>query len=98
MRELWRQRPRRGVLQKFAGDASARYLDPNVDEKQCFSWSDGLDADEETSCGFQAGALVADLCESVGWAPVFQYSVRRFEHIVTKEARPICTLVRRLAA
>ena len=98
MRELWRQRLRRGVLQKFAGDASAREPDPNVDEKQCFSWSDGLDADEETSCGFQAGALVADLCESVGWAPVFQYSVRRFEHIVTKEARPICTLVRRLAA
>ena len=29
---------------------------------------------------------------------MFQYSVRRLEHIVTKEARPICTLVRRLAA
>ena len=29
---------------------------------------------------------------------LFHYSVRRHEHIVTKEARPICTLVRRLAA
>ena len=42
--------------------------------------------------------MIEDLCESVGWAPVFQYSVRRFERIVTKEARPICTPVRRLAA
>ena len=38
------------------------------------------------------------LCDAVGCSPLFQYSVRRSEHIVTKEARPICTLVRRLAA
>ena len=29
---------------------------------------------------------------------MFRYTVRRSEHIVTKEARPICTLIRHLAS
>ena len=88
-REIWRQRPRRGVGQSYeqtlGRDVSA---DCAVD-----SSSDSDVDDHPVRCTWSS-----ELCDAVGWTPVFQYSVRRSEHIVTKEARPICTLVRKLAA
>ena len=89
-REIWRQRPRRGVGQRYAGDVGVKTNE----------WAD-LVAEVESEAEDAAIPPVcwsSDLCGSVGWQPVFQYSLRRSEHIVTKEARPICTLMRRLAA
>ena len=55
-----------------------------------------VDSDSEENCG--DGRWASELCSAVGWQPVFRYTVRRSEHIVTKEARPICTLIRHLAS
>ena len=84
VREIWRQRPRRGVLQRYAGDDD--------------SAGDGSDIATPTDRAPKPESWSAQLSNALGWKPLFQYSVRRHEHIVTKEARPICTLVRRLAA
>ena len=84
VREIWRQRPRRGVQQRYAGDDD--------------SAGDGSDIATPTDRAPKAESWSAQLSNALGWEPLFQYSVRRHEHIVTKEARPICTLVRRLAA
>ena len=98
VREIWRQRPRRGVLQRYAGeDQSDACLPSNFNGKEGAVSADN-GADEEAPDAMRAGVWAAELCEAVGWEPLFHYSVRRHEHIVTKEARPICTLVRRLAA
>ena len=84
VREIWRQRPRRGVQQRYAGDDD--------------SAGDGSDIATPTDRAPKAESWSAQLSNALGWEPLFQYSVRRHEHIVTREARPICTLVRRLAA
>ena len=89
VRELWRQRPRRGVGQRYAGAA-----DNLVDDAS--SACVGSEA-ANTQGDEAASTWSAELCNAVGWEPVFKYSVRRSEHIVTKEARPICTIVRQLA-
>ena len=89
-REIWRQRPRRGVGQRYAGDVGVKTNE----------WADFV-AEVESEAEDAAIPPVcwsSDLCGSVGWQPVFQYSLRRSERIVTKEARPICTLMRRLSA
>ena len=86
------------MLQRYAGeDQSDACLPLNFHgEEGAVSADNG--ADEEAPDAMRAGVWAAELCEAVGWEPLFHYSVRRHEHIVTKEARPICTLVRRLAA
>ena len=88
VREIWRFRPRRGVGQRF-------------DREACNSGDEGSevqsDSGSESSQASHDGRWAAELCIAVGWQPVFRYSVRRCEH-VTKEARPICTLIRRLAS
>ena len=88
-RELWRQRPRRGVGQRYLGES---------DEGAVMSSELGSDSESDTQESGATSSWSAELCDAVGWAPVFKYGVRRCEHIVTKEARPICTLIRRLAA
>ena len=55
------------------------------------------DESDSESTGSSCGRWSADLCSAVGWQPVFRYTARRGEHIVTKEARPICTLYARQA-
>ena len=88
-RELWRQRPRRGVGQRYLGES---------DEGAVMSSALGSDSESDTQESGATSSWSAELCDAVGWAPVFKYGVRRCEHIVPKEARPICTLIRRLAA
>ena len=60
--------------------------------------ADESDDNSETEEGCGDGRWASELCCAVGWQPVFRYTVRRHEHIVTKEARPICTLIRHLAS
>ena len=93
-REIWRQRPRRGVGQRYAGEAAFRV----ADEEDLASADESGDESEAAEAERERASWASELCEAVGWQPVFQYSLRRCEHIVTKEARPICTLVRSLAA
>ena len=93
-REIWRQRPRRGVGQRYAGEAAFRV----ADEEDLASVDESGDESEAAEAERERASWASELCEAVGWQPVFQYSLRRCEHIVTKEARPICTLVRSLAA
>ena len=88
-RELWRQRPRRGVGQRYGGDAGHE-LDDAAETT--------LESDSESDPPLAPLSWSSELCKAVGWTSAVQYSLRRSEHIVTKEARPICTLVRRLAA
>ena len=88
-RELWRQRPRRGVGQRYMGEPDN--FAGAVSES-------GSDSELGEQGSRATSTWSSELCDAVGWAPVFKYGVRRCEHIVTKEARPICTLVRRLAA
>ena len=88
-RERWRQRPRRGVGQRYGGDAGHDFDD---------AAETTLESDSESDPPLAPLSWSSELCKAVGWTSVFQYSLRRSEHIVTKEARPICTLVRRLAA
>ncbi len=89
VREIWRHRPRRGIGQAY-DDAAVAAEEPVSAE------SDGASSAADSVP--QGGRWAAELCSAVGWEPLFRYSARRSEHIVTKEARPICTLVRRLAA
>ena len=89
VQEIWRFRPRRGVGQRFAIVGRERVDSASSSESDVCSESDDDPGD---------GRWASELCTAVGWQPVFRYTVRRSEHIVTKEARPICTLIRHLAS
>ena len=89
MREIWCHRPRRGIGQRY--DDAVVADDENVSAKSDVAAS-------EVDLVSQDGRKTADLCSAVGWQPSFRYSARNSKHIVTKDARPICSLVRRLAA
>ena len=89
VRESWRHRPRRGVDQRYDEEIGGQVgVDAEV----------ASDADSDGSTEFCRSRWAADLCRAVGWQSVFRYTVCRSEHIVTKEARPICTFIRRLAS
>ena len=89
LKEIWRFRPRRGVGQRYDVEARDGVAEASSDQSD-------VDSDSEENCG--DGRWASELCSAVGWQPVFRYTVRRCEHIVTKEARPICTLIRHLAS
>ena len=89
LKEIWRFRPRRGVGQRYEVEARDGVADASSDQSD-------VDSDSEENCG--DGRWASELCSAVGWQLVFRYTVRRSEHIVTKEARPICTLIRHLAS
>ena len=89
LKEIWRFRPRRGVGQRY--DVVSRGCSEEV-------LTDESDDNSESEEGCGDGRWASELCCAVGWQPVFRYTVRRHEHIVTKEARPICTLIRHLAS
>ena len=89
VREIWRHSPRRGIGQRYDDNVVAD--DANVSAESDVAAS-------EVDLVSQDGRKTADLCSAVGWQPSFRYSARNSKHIVTKDARPICSLVRRLAA
>ena len=89
VQEIWRFRPRRGVGQRFDIVGRERVDSASSSESDVCSESDDDPGDSRWA---------SELCTAVGWQPVFRYTVRRSEHIVTKEARPICTLIRHLAS
>ena len=89
VQEIWRFRPRRGVGQRFDIVGRERVDSASSSESDVCSESDDDPGD---------GRWASELCTAVGWQPVFRYTVRRSEHIVTKEARPICALIRHLAS
>ena len=83
-REIWRHRPRRGVGQRYAGDGP-----PARRGTDCL----GLPRNDEV-----APPWAGMVCDAAGWSPVFHYAAKRSEHIAKKEARAVCTLVRKLAS
>ena len=89
LKEIWRFRPRRGVGQRYEVEARDGVAEASSDQSD-------VDSDSEEICG--DGRWASELCSAVGWQLVSRYTVRRSEHIVTKEARPICTLIRHLAS
>ena len=97
-REIWRQRPRRGVGQSYDDTLEREVEEARADDEDDADDEDASASCTEADCQPARSTWSSEVCDAVGWSPLFQYSVRRSEHIVTKEARPICTLVRRLAA
>ena len=89
LKEIWRFRPRRGVGQRYDVVDRGQSEEELADESE-----DQSDGEEDRGDGRWA----SELCCAVGWQPVFRYTVRRHEHIVTKETRPICTLIRHFAS
>ena len=95
VREIWRHSPRRGIGQRYDDNVVAD--DANVSAESDVAASE-VDSDSGVDSVSQDGRWTADLCNALGWQPLFRYSARRSEHIVAKEAHPIWSLVRQLAA
>ena len=106
-REFWRHRAKkRGgdalltlveQFEKLAGeDANAAEI--LAEARRILGEPDtALDPEDSSASPDAPPTWTAAVADSVGWRPVFRYSCRPGEHINRKEARPIRTLVRRLA-